>query len=241
MPPRRSTRVVAAATAEPSLKRELSDVQTAAVKKPKPAPKRKAKAEPASELESEPEFKPESELKLEPKLPPPIAAPYDLDPNDWTVYSTPSGDIFDATLKLSAKQDNYYLIQLLISKAAPRKHNVWAQWGRVGHEGNVDLIHKDSTYDTDPEREPQRLEEAIKAFKKKFRERTALAWENRHDTPPSTLKQKYAVVSRDDSAPLAGPPKPKAEPEPPAAILTEAEAEAAEKSWVDPDCPERRE
>ena len=207
-----------------------------AVKKPKPATKRKVKS---PEPEFEPE--PEPELEPEPKLPAPIAPPFDsIDPNDWIVYSTPSGEIFDATLKLSAKQDNYYLLQLLVSKAAPRQHNVWAHWGRVGHEGLTDQIHHDSQFDSSPEREPERLEVAIKAFKKKFRERTGLAWENRDDPPPSTQKQKYTVVARDDSAPLAGPPKPKVEPKP-EVVLTAAEEEAAEKSWVDPDCPERRE
>ena len=99
------------------------------------------------------------------------------------------GVLWDATLSQvnlgNANNNKFYLIQLLAVKEEQGVYACWAHWGRVGEGGQKSMFYA-----------PGGLDGAVKAFKKKFREKTGLAWEDREAEPK---KGKYTVIEKDYS------------------------------------------
>ncbi|KAI9793662.1 MAG: hypothetical protein M1816_007557 [Peltula sp. TS41687] len=95
----------------------------------------------------------------------------------------PKGTIYDASLnytEVGANSNKFYRMQVLSSD--PTNFRAWFCWGRVGENGQTNIPNVTSK------------EGAINAFKKKFREKTGWAWENRFEPP---RKGKYAFLERD--------------------------------------------
>lgn len=94
-----------------------------------------------------------------------------------------SGNIWDATLNqtvAAANNNKFYRIQVLATPAG--KYFTWTRWGRVGERGQSALIVGPS------------LDGAIRVFKKKFKDKSGLQWDDRLDEPK---KGKYTFIERD--------------------------------------------
>ncbi|RBR06655.1 uncharacterized protein FIESC28_10970 [Fusarium coffeatum] len=107
----------------------------------------------------------------------------------YQVYVDPgSGLIYDASLNQTNAGNNnnkFYRIQVLKDpKSATFK--TWTRWGRVGEMGQKAVLGNGS------------LDDAVKVFQKKFKDKSGLSWDNRGDNPKPG---KYAFVERsyDDS------------------------------------------
>ncbi len=77
-------------------------------------------------------------------------------------------------------KNKFYLIQIL--STSDGRHMTLTRWGRVGEKGQCTTAGNGS------------LDEAIKLFEKKFKDKSGLAWENRFDPPKPN---KYAFIERD--------------------------------------------
>ncbi|THC94070.1 hypothetical protein EYZ11_006440 [Aspergillus tanneri] len=100
-----------------------------------------------------------------------------------SVHIDEAGLIWDAALNqtVSGKNSNkFYRIQLLVDSTAS-SYLTWTRWGRVGEHGQS-FILGDNT-----------LEGAEAEFKKKFKDKSGLTWENRLDPPK---KGKYTFIER---------------------------------------------
>ncbi|CAG8909903.1 unnamed protein product [Penicillium egyptiacum] len=102
---------------------------------------------------------------------------------DPKVYIDGTGLIWDATLSqtLAAHNANkFYRVQLLVG--ANSKYFSWTRWGRVGEHGQSACLGDGS------------LEDAVRQYEKKFKDKSGLKWENRLDTPRNG---KYTFLERD--------------------------------------------
>ncbi|KAF4969972.1 hypothetical protein FSARC_2874 [Fusarium sarcochroum] len=166
---------------------EDEEEQPKAKAKSKAAAKKGSKAKAA--VKDEPEEKPEEEkvvaegqfIKKKD-----VAIPLDEHCTlpTYQVYVDPdSGLIYDASLNQtnsSANNNKFYRVQLLKDpKSATFK--TWTRWGRVGEAGQKAVLGDGS------------LDDAVKQFQKKFKDKSGLSWENRTDNPKPG---KYAFVER---------------------------------------------
>lgn len=100
------------------------------------------------------------------------------------VHQDADGTIMDASLNLSSVEGNnnkFYYIQLLAPNNGSNGYSVWTHWGRVGEGGQNKL------------EQGLALEAARKSFTKKFKDKTGLGWEKRHEAPKAN---KYAAVEK---------------------------------------------
>ncbi|GKZ80033.1 hypothetical protein AnigIFM56816_004245 [Aspergillus niger] len=126
----------------------------------------------------------------------------------FTVYIDSTGLIWDATLNQTSATNNnnkFYRIQLLHRN---NEFRTWTHWGRVGEHGQHALLGGGG------------LDEAEYEFKKKFKDKSGLTWENRLDPPK---KGKYTFIEKnyeedtedededEDKMVAKKPTKPKAE------------------------------
>lgn len=91
--------------------------------------------------------------------------------------------MWDATLNQTVAATNankFYRIQLLVSRDGT-KYQTWTRWGRVGAKGLFAHLGDGS------------LDGAQSSFKKKFRHKSGLAWENRLKDPKPG---KYTFIER---------------------------------------------
>ncbi|KAJ5698679.1 hypothetical protein N7462_000684 [Penicillium macrosclerotiorum] len=102
-----------------------------------------------------------------------------LDPR---VHIDDTGLIWDATLNQTVASNNnnkFYRLQIVADKKG--RFIAWTRWGRVGEHGQSAAVGDGS------------LKTAEMAFKKKFREKSGLAWENRLELPKNN---KYTFIER---------------------------------------------
>lgn len=110
---------------------------------------------------------------------------------DTHVYEADDDDVYDCLLNqvdIATNANKYYILQLLETDNAPKQYYTWTRWGRVGEELNKQNALLG----------PQSLDEALKEFNKKFKEKTKNAWADRE----SFVKhdKKYQLVERDYGA-----------------------------------------
>lgn len=108
---------------------------------------------------------------------------------DSTHVFTEGNDIWDVMLNQTNVMNNnnkYYLIQLLEDNQA-KKYYVWQRWGRVGFNGQNNLV----TCGPD-------LEGAKRVFTKKFTDKTKNDWEDRHNF--QKVPGKYDLLIMDYNA-----------------------------------------
>ncbi|KAF5012989.1 hypothetical protein FDECE_996 [Fusarium decemcellulare] len=94
-----------------------------------------------------------------------------------------SGLIYDASLNQTNSSHNnnkFYRIQVLKDPNSAT-FKTWTRWGRVGEFGQKAVLGNGS------------LDDAIKQFEKKFKDKSGLTWENRGNDPKPG---KYAFVER---------------------------------------------
>ncbi|KAM0248132.1 hypothetical protein ACHAQJ_009577 [Trichoderma viride] len=94
-----------------------------------------------------------------------------------------SGLIYDASLNqtnASHNNNKFYRLQILFD-VRQKKYHTWTRWGRVGEMGQKAVLGNGT------------VEDAIKNFEKKFRDKSGLAWDKRGDNPKPG---KYAFVER---------------------------------------------
>ncbi|KAK4185888.1 putative poly polymerase 2 [Podospora australis] len=123
-----------------------------------------------------------------------------------TVYIDPAGVVYDASLNQTNASNNnnkFYRIQLLVQGSTYR---TWTRWGRVGEFGQTQVPYDGHS-----------LDEAMKMFEKKFKDKSGNSWANRGDNPKP---KKYAFVERnydddnsDDEEAVAAAAKAKGKPE----------------------------
>lgn len=98
-----------------------------------------------------------------------------------SVYISPEGVIHDAALNQtnSGKNNNkFYRLQLLKSNG---QFFCWTRWGRVGERGQSAMLGNG------------KLDDAMKNYDKKFKDKTGLKWADRAQAPKPN---KYAFVER---------------------------------------------
>ncbi|PTB69376.1 PARP-domain-containing protein [Trichoderma citrinoviride] len=94
-----------------------------------------------------------------------------------------TGLIYDASLNqtnASHNNNKFYRIQVLYDGKS-KQYKTWTRWGRVGEVGQSALLGNG------------KVEDAIKQFEKKFKDKSGLSWENRGENPKPG---KYAFVER---------------------------------------------
>ncbi|THD19940.1 Poly [ADP-ribose] polymerase [Fasciola hepatica] len=88
------------------------------------------------------------------------------DKSSWTVYAD-----YDCMLNqtnIDANNNKFYIIQLLQNLKQPDRFLVWTRWGRVGETGQSSKLGPLTN-----------LKDAIKAFEKKFSDKTKNSWSKR--------------------------------------------------------------
>lgn len=99
----------------------------------------------------------------------------------YQVHIDDDGVIYDAALNQTNSSNNnnkFYIAQLLKGSSG---FLTWTRWGRVGEHGQ-DATLSSGSFDS-----------ALKAFMKKFKDKSGLSWDNRHDDPK---KGKYTYIER---------------------------------------------
>ena len=99
------------------------------------------------------------------------------------VYIDEAGVIYDAALNQSnsaANNNKFYQIQILHNHSSG-EYMTWTRWGRIGESGQGAILGDGQ------------LVNAIFQFKKKFRDKTGLPWEQRLEMPK---KNKYNFVEK---------------------------------------------
>lgn len=146
------------------------------------------KPEPESESEPEPEDLKEEKVVAEGQFikKKDVAIPLDDHctlPNYQVWVDPDSGLIYDASLNQTNAGNNnnkFYRIQVLKDpKSATFK--TWTRWGRVGEMGQKAVLGDGS------------LDDAVKIFQKKFKDKSGLSWDDRGANPKPG---KYAFVER---------------------------------------------
>ncbi|KAK3937448.1 poly polymerase 2 [Diplogelasinospora grovesii] len=107
------------------------------------------------------------------------------------VYIDPDGVVFDASLNQTNASNNnnkFYRIQLLHDPNGT--YRTWTRWGRVGEHGQTAVLGGGS------------LQDAMRNFEKKFKDKSGLAWSQRGDNPKpgkyAFVERSYAVESDDE-------------------------------------------
>ncbi|OHF01880.1 hypothetical protein CORC01_02758 [Colletotrichum orchidophilum] len=98
-----------------------------------------------------------------------------------TVYIAPDGVIYDASLNQTNASNNnnkFYRVQLVQDG---KTFKTWTRWGRVGEFGQCAVLGNGS------------LDDALKNYDKKFKDKSGLPWVKRGDPPKPG---KYAFVER---------------------------------------------
>ncbi|KAK3370682.1 poly-ribose polymerase-like protein [Podospora didyma] len=98
------------------------------------------------------------------------------------VYIDDDGVIYDAALNqtnATANNNKFYRIQLLVDSTGV--YRTWTRWGRVGERGATAVAGQGS------------LQDAMKHFEKKFKDKSGLSWSQRGENPKPG---KYAFVER---------------------------------------------
>ncbi|KAK8874310.1 poly polymerase catalytic domain-containing protein [Apiospora arundinis] len=152
-----------------------------------PPPSKKAKTEP----------EPEPAAKVEPKKEPLAVGDAQIANPDaklhisvdetcplqcYEVYIDDDGVIYDAALNqtnASSNNNKFYRVQLLRNVAGDFR--TWTRWGRVGEGGQSAQLGDGS------------LDDALKHFNKKFKDKSGLAWADRGEKPKP---KKYAFIER---------------------------------------------
>lgn len=91
------------------------------------------------------------------------------DTDSHRVYIDSQGTIYDVTLNQTdavSNHNKFYRLQLL-EGTMMEDFRVWTRWGRVGENGQNLLI-----------KGVEELEDAQKAFRKKFKDKTGYTWED---------------------------------------------------------------
>ncbi|KAG9187244.1 poly [ADP-ribose] polymerase [Alternaria panax] len=91
------------------------------------------------------------------------------------------GTIYDASLNQTnsgANNNKFYKVQILTNGT---NYQTWTRWGRVGDRGQMRMLGNGS------------LNDAMKEFEKKFKDKSGLSWADRGDEPRAG---KYAYVER---------------------------------------------
>ncbi|KAH7131867.1 poly polymerase catalytic domain-containing protein [Dendryphion nanum] len=99
------------------------------------------------------------------------------------VYIGDDGIVYDASLNQTNASNNnnkFYRVQLL-HLPSTGDFRTWTRWGRVGDHGQTALLGDGS------------LDDAMKNYEKKFKDKSGLAWKDRAGDPK---KGKYAYVER---------------------------------------------
>ncbi|KAK3636189.1 hypothetical protein LTR56_014352 [Elasticomyces elasticus] len=149
---------------------------------PKGSSKRKAAAQPASAATSskQPKKADQKAVSKKPEINVPLDEGFSAAAGS-RVYIDEDGTIFDASLNQSqvAKNNNkFYRLQLL---EGGKHDHVHTRWGRVGEFGQVKTIDFED------------FDDAMKEFKKKFKDKSGLAWEDRATDPK---KGKYTFIEK---------------------------------------------
>ena len=100
-----------------------------------------------------------------------------------TVFIDDDGTIFDASLNQTSSGENknkFYRVQILVS-ADRKNYRTWTRWGRVGERGQNATLGQGS------------LEEALKHFDKKFKDKSGYSWVDRFGPPK---RGKYTFIER---------------------------------------------
>ncbi|CAK7216949.1 hypothetical protein SCUCBS95973_002986 [Sporothrix curviconia] len=98
------------------------------------------------------------------------------------VHVDDDGVVWDASLnQTNSGQNNnkFYRIQVLCNSSG--KYSTWTRWGRVGERGQSAMLGSGT------------VDDAIKQFQKKFRDKSGIPWDDRHKNP---RPGKYAYVER---------------------------------------------
>lgn len=111
--------------------------------------------------------------------------------NNFSVYVDHDDDatVYDATLNqtnASANHNKFYIVQLLVRNDG-QDYRTYTRWGRVGETGQDKLLGDGS------------LTDARSAFEKKFKEKSGLKWNDRHD-PPKDKKYTFLPKSFEESS-----------------------------------------
>lgn len=148
--------------------------------------KREASASPADEPQTKQQKKTPSIAEAQVAKSSTVRVPLDdhCTLPSYHVYVDPAdGLIFDASLNqtnASGNNNKFYRVQLLASQNNNRFHT-WTRWGRVGESGANTVLGDGS------------LEDALKQFNKKFKDKSGLKWEDRGSDPKPG---KYVFVER---------------------------------------------
>ncbi|KAK5173936.1 uncharacterized protein LTR77_002617 [Saxophila tyrrhenica] len=185
MPPKRAKKRAASPVADDDAPQR---------KQPKRGGRAKAKAEPIDDDASADNAEAEQQTDKKSSKPAPqfkeaqVAKPgsrqVPLDegcPTSYRVYVGDDGIIYDASLNqtnASGNNNKFYRIQLLHSSSTYR---TWTRWGRVGERGQNAMLGNGS------------LEDALKNFDKKFKDKSGLKWDDRQEKPKPN---KYVFVER---------------------------------------------
>ncbi|KAH9869979.1 hypothetical protein J1614_006900 [Plenodomus biglobosus] len=101
--------------------------------------------------------------------------------SNYHVYIDDDGTIWDASLNQtnsSANNNKFYKVQTLTNGS---DFKTWTRWGRVGERGQSAMLGSGS------------IDDALKNFEKKFKDKSGLKWEDRGENPKAG---KYAYVER---------------------------------------------
>ncbi|EQB52283.1 hypothetical protein CGLO_08092 [Colletotrichum gloeosporioides Cg-14] len=97
------------------------------------------------------------------------------------VYIAPDGTIYDASLNQTNASNNnnkFYRVQLIENGSV---YKTWTRWGRVGDHGQKAILGNGT------------LDDALKQFDKKFKDKSGWSWADRTNDPKSG---KYAYIER---------------------------------------------
>ncbi|CAK7225330.1 hypothetical protein SBRCBS47491_005851 [Sporothrix bragantina] len=154
--------------AAPTRKRGANGAAAAAA--PAPAPAKRQKTAKADKEEDKKESK--------------IVVPVDeaCPANNVTVHVGDDGVVWDASLnQTNSGQNNNKFYRIQVLRDSKGKYSTWTRWGRVGERGQSAMLGGGT------------VEDAIKQFEKKFRDKSGLAWDRRTENP---RPGKYAYVER---------------------------------------------
>ncbi|KAK4463012.1 putative poly polymerase 2 [Cladorrhinum samala] len=157
------------AKAEESEDVKMEDVEDA--EEAEPAPKKAAKAVGEGQVAKSKDI----------QIPLDEGCPYTTS----TVHIDSDGVIYDASLNQTNATNNnnkFYRIQLLVDPNGT--YRTWTRWGRVGEFGQTQTAAEGS------------VDDALKMFQKKFKDKSGLAWAQRGNNPKPG---KYAFVERNYS------------------------------------------
>ncbi|PKS11272.1 hypothetical protein jhhlp_003034 [Lomentospora prolificans] len=101
----------------------------------------------------------------------------------FVVYIDDDGVIYDASLNQTNASNNnnkFYKVQVVMD-SAKKDYFAWTRWGRVGETGQKALLGNGT------------LDDALKHFDKKFKDKSGIRWVDRSDPPKPG---KYAYIER---------------------------------------------